>query len=152
MNHIQLLPACEPALNPTTRMQQNKALLLQALKAAGAVRATVSYCGSGDEGGAENVEAQGADGAPVDLDDSVSQFVVHSRYADGRWQSAIADEESPLNDALIDFAMEAVNAHHSGWENNDGGDGKVIFDCTCDCVRLEHNDYYIESASTETTL
>ncbi len=152
MNHIQLLSACEFALQPTTRMEQNKALLLQALKATGAVQATVSYSGSGDEGGAENVEARGADGAPLDLGGSVSQFVEHSHYADGRWQSAVADEERPLDDALLDFAMEAVNAHHGGWENNDGGAGEVIFDCTSDSVRLEHKDYYIESVCTETTL
>ncbi|WP_298434990.1 DUF6878 family protein [Ottowia sp.] len=152
MNHIQPLPALELALQPTTRMEQNKALLLETLKAAGAVHATVSYSGGGDEGSAESVEARGVDGTPIDLSGSVSQFVEHSHYADGRWQSAVAEEERPLDDALLDFAMEAVDAHHGGWENNDGGAGEVIFDCTSGSVRLEHRDYYTESIYTETTL
>ncbi len=144
----------QPALSMSAqeRMTRNKKRLLDALKRAGADRATVGYSGGGDEGFANATTAFAVDGAPVDCSDSVSVFVQHSHFLNGQWQSAMAQEERPLDDALSDFAMEAVEDHHGGWENGDGGAGEVVFDCASEQVRIEHNDYYTESEYTETTL
>lgn len=133
------------------RTSNNKTLLLDALKRAGAVRATVGYSG-GDEGFANATAGFDANGALVDCSDPVSVFVQHSHFLNGQWQSAVVQEERPLDDALSDFAMEAVEDRHSGWKNGDGGAGEVVFDCASEQVRIEHNDYYTESEYTETTL
>lgn len=139
-------------LSAQERMARNKKSLLDALKRAGAVRATVGYSGGGDEGFANEAAGFGADSTPVDLSDSLSVFIEHSHFLNGQWQSAVVQEERPLDDALSDFAMEAVEGRHGGWENGDGGAGEVVFDCASEQVRIEHNDYYTESDYTETTL
>jgi hypothetical protein len=45
-----------------------------------------------------------------------------------------------------------VDAHHSGWENNDGGSGTVTIHVAENNFQLEHTEYYTESSSYEYTL
>ena len=145
-------PTTHPALSPQERQDRNKALLLEVLKTTGAIRASVHYSGEGDSGFADETLGFDAADAPVDLSTKVSMFVEHSQYVNDQWQTAIVQEERSLEDALTDFAMEAITTHHGGWENNDGGAGEVIFDCVEETVHIEHNDYYTESTYTETIL
>jgi hypothetical protein len=145
-------PDTSRELSAKERRDRNKVLLLDALKAIGAVRATVDYSGSGDEGFADETSAVNADQVAIDLSNQVPLLVERSHFVDGQWQSATVNEYLPLKDALRDFAMEAVNELHGGWENNDGGSGKVVFDCAANAVRIEHYSYYTESDYTETAL
>lgn len=152
MNRIQPLPSPELALQRKTCMEQNKVRLLDALRAAGAVQATVSYSGSEGGSGTDGVKAHGADQTLFELRGSVFQSFEHPHHTHGRGQAAIVDEEWPLEEALMEFAMQAVDHHHDGWANNAGGEGEVIFDCVRGSVRLEHKSYRIESSRTETML
>ncbi|MCL1960606.1 MAG: hypothetical protein FWG56_02230 [Desulfovibrionaceae bacterium] len=152
MNSNTTTPETLPDLSRQERQDRNKALLLDALKSAGAIRAAVTYSGGGDEGYADGIVATAADGKPIRLSAPVSLYVVRSDFIDGQWQSAIVLKELPLEDALSNFAMEALEERHAGWEINDGGEGEVVFDCAKGVVRIEHNDYYTESEHTETTL
>lgn len=50
--------------------------------------------------------------------------------------------------------MDYVNDIHSGWENNDGGEGTVTLTLDEDglSVHLDHSDFYIEVARDELDL
>lgn len=134
------------------RMTRNKALLLDALKVAGAILASVTYRGGGDEGTDDGVTAFDANNAAVDLSDTVSLFCERYYRDDQDWKTKIEQKDQPLDEALTDYAMEAVNQHRGGWEDGEGGYGEVVFDCETNTVRIEHNDYYIESEYTEIVL
>ncbi len=152
MNPDSPLPEAALPLSEPERLARNKTQLLDALKRAGAVRATVSYHGGGDEGCADGAGAFSGDGASVDLAGTVLVFRERYDHANGQWTTSIDQQEEPLDAALCDYAMEAVARHHGGWENNEGGYGEVVFDCEAGTVRLEHNDYIIETDYTETAL
>lgn len=141
-----------PALPAEERMRRNKALLLEALKGLGAVRATVTYSGGGDEGAADETSAVDADGRTVDLSTTVDVFTECTRYADQQWHTWTELDDELLHQALSDFAMEAVESRHEGWYDGEGGSGQVVFDCASDTVRIEHAEYRTESDFTETEL
>lgn len=42
-----------------------------------------------------------------------------------------------------------LEAHHAGWENNDGGRGDFRWDITTGNFTLDHEDYYTESNATK---
>lgn len=152
MNPESPLPETALPLSEPERLARNKTLLLDALKRVGAARAAVSYHGGGDEGCADGAEAFSADGTSVDPAGTVLVFRERYDHTDGQWTSSTVQLEEPLDAALCDYAMEAVERHHGGWENNEGGYGEVVFDCEAGTVRLEHNDYIIETDYTETAL
>ena len=133
-------------LSEGERAAANRAAIFAALRAAGACRATVSYMGVGDSGGPEGVKFEMPDGhsEPVPLP-MVAQHVGTSRYVDGAWQTTFDLADQPLDEALIDFAMEAVEQHFGGWENGDGASGEVAFDAEDSTVTIEHNTYFTDS-------
>ena len=51
----------------------------------------------------------------------------------------------------LDVAHDAVETQHSGWENNDGGNGTVYFDLSDDggTIKVNHNDCYCDSEPDE---
>lgn len=152
MNPDSQVPEPTLKLADGERMERNKAILLDALKQSGATQATVGYRGGGDEGIFDEVAASAIDATPVLLEYQVSVLVKNSRHVDREWHHLTELSKRPLDEALSDFAMEAVSKHHGGWEINEGGSGEVIFDCSADTVRIEHNRYFCESEYTETVL
>lgn len=140
------------SMSDSDRMARNKTLLLDALKGSGAVLASVNYHGGGDEGTDDGVSAFDANNVAVILSGTVSLFFERHYHDNGSWKITILQKDQPLDEALSEYAMEAVNQHHGGWENGEGGYGEVEFDCEAGTVRIEHNDYYVESEYTETVL
>ena len=49
-----------------------------------------------------------------------------------------------INDALRDFTLTWVNAHHGGWENDEGGDGTVTLYVPANHCQLAHSECYTE--------
>jgi hypothetical protein len=43
---------------------------------------------------------------------------------------------------------EVIDIYYSGWENNEGGDGRIIFDFENQTVKLYHT-YYVENSDNE---
>lgn len=152
MNPDLPIPETTVTMSDSERKARNKALLLDALKGAGAVLASVTYRGGGDEGTDDGVTAFDANNAAVDLSDTVSLLCERCYRDDQDWKTKIEQEDQPLANALTDYAMEAVNQHRCGWEDGEGGYGEVVFDCEAGTVRIEHNDYYVESEYTEIVL
>lgn len=152
MNHDSSTPHTASAMSSKERLARNKETLLDALKRAGALRARVTYHGGGDEGSHDDVSASDAANSPIDLSGTVSLLCERYDREDGQWKISIVPQDQPLDTALSDYAMEAVEQHHGGWENNEGGYGEVVFDCEAGTARIEHNDYVVESEYTETVL
>jgi len=153
------IPAAQPtpALAGTTPaisevLTANKALLLASLAKMGATRAVIDYSGSGDDGAIQSVCVEVLAGSAYDSSAAVNVFVVRSTFQGGAWSSRVALEEQEIDAALLEFADRAVDRHHPGYCNGDGGEGEVIF-CVADrSVRIEHRDFYTECDNTDTEL
>lgn len=91
-------------------------VLLHLLKDQGAVRIEVSYSGSGDSGGIDDTTAYNANDDLVTLPDGAQALI-----EEWAWEHAIP---------------------HTGWENNEGGEGTVTIDLATFEVEAEHTDRY----------
>lgn len=142
----------QESLTECSVRQRNKALLLMALKAMDITEAIVEYEGSGDSGGVSDVKLDGVDGSVMDATHPILILELRHDYEQGAWHAAIEQVETPLYEALCDFAADAVSAHYPGWEINDGARGKVVF-CSVDgTAKLCHSTYYVESEDSAVDL
>lgn len=134
------------------RIAANRAAIFTALLADGVLRAVVSYTGTGDSGGPEDVRFEMPGGALLDEVPMAPQYKDSSQWLDGAWQSAMLLEDQPLDDAITDLAMELLDRHYGSWEDGDGGSGEVVFDATDGSVVIEHRAYFIDSEYSEVRL
>lgn len=125
----------------------NKEALLRALKKLGATNAIVNYSGSGDSGDSTEISVTPKRAMKKLPDAKVTIQRVNGQYVEGQWQYAIHDREVPLEEAIGEFAMQWVDLHHGGWENNDGGSGTFEIVVKSGEFTLEHRQYYVESDS-----
>jgi hypothetical protein len=140
------------ALDEATVLGRNKRILLAALKQGGASTATVTYAGSGDSGSVESVTFETSPDSDFDGALPIAVFADQGVYQDGAWHTPLVEQQVSIEQALGDFAEEALELLHGGWENSDGASGSVIFDCQDGTVRIEHTAYYTDSEYEETTL
>ena len=113
----------------------------------------MTYAGSGDSGSVEEVSGRdAATGARFDTLALITVFADQSDYQDGAWHAIVVEQQVSIDQALRDFAEEAVELLHGGWENNEGASGSVIFDCQNGTVRIQHTAYFTDSDYEETTL
>lgn len=145
-------PSKVPVLCEAGRTAANRTAIFQELRDNGVERAVVSYTGIGDSGGPEGVRFEMLDGGTLDENPAVPQHIESSQWVDGAWQTTAALEDRPLDDALTDFAMDAVEKHFGGWEDGEGASGEVVFDATDDSVVVEHNAYFTDSHYSEVRL
>lgn len=133
-------------LSEEERIAANRATIFSALRDEGVLRAAVSYTGSGDSGGPDGVRFEMPDG-PRELDEMpmAPQYVESHQYVDGAWQTTVSLTDRPLDDALTDFATDAVEEHFAGWADGEGASGEVVFDATASTITIEHNSYFIRS-------
>ena len=115
---------------------RNKALVFNALAAAGITIVTVSFDGYGDSGQIESIEAQ-ADGKVLDLpraDLEINAPIWGKREPEGQVISVAVAIEKLAYDFLSDV--------HSGWENNEGAYGEFTFDVGERTISLDYNERY----------
>lgn len=48
-----------------------------------------------------------------------------------------------LQDIMAAIAEWLLESHHSGWENNEGGRGEVVFKTQANIVELNHIEYHL---------
>ena len=53
-----------------------------------------------------------------------------------------------INRDIEYVGYEVIDIYYSGWENNEGGDGRIIFDFENQTVTLNHT-YYVENSENE---
>lgn len=121
----------------TNHTDPKRATLIAALKAAAVADVTISYDGYGDEGQIESITAHNAEGLEIDLK---------------ALPSNPGEPCGPLEDLVDDYAWHLIEAHHDGFENNQGTYGEVAIDVVNDAITIDHNDRYIDSVNTTTEL
>lgn len=140
---------------------ETKAAILGALFAAGIVRVRVEYDGYGDSGQMNDFIATLADGsekALADIPTPRGEAALPSRPftdkvddGDGDLNNDSIKDESgrTLADTVEAFCYNLLDAHHDGYENNEGGSGEFVFDVTAETISLCHHDNFISVDTTE---
>ena len=124
-------------------LPRNKAVLFDALAAAGIATVTVEFEGSGDSGQMEKPCARAADETVIDLP---SQAVEIERVD---WNLGPLKEQLALPDAVEIMAWGLLGEAHGGWENDDGGYGEFTFDVAELSIKLEYHERYTETNTYE---
>lgn len=137
----------------TQAQEQNREILINALKAQGITVATVDYAGAGDSGDTCDLAVQPPEQLAGLSDIKVKQHVVDVQYLGyGQRACSMREAEVALDEAVHDFAMRWVDSLYGGWENDDGACGTVTINVHDDAIHLEHTTYYTESSSYEHSL
>lgn len=98
-----------------------------------------SYYGYGDSGNVDTVTTTPA----INLESVQMPPMPHPWRADQMM-------ERTLGAALNDFFWTLAYNAYPGFENNDGGQGEVVWDITTDKIMLDHSYNYTETISEPT--
>lgn len=123
-------------------LPQHKDALLGALRAAGVAHVIVSYDGEGDSGQADSAHAVALDGSAIDLA-TLTAPDPQAASTEGAEKASVQ-----LSQLVENFLWAVLDAHHGGFENNDGGFGELSIDVTERSVTLEHSDRIIQVDSS----
>ena len=135
-------------------VRANRQPLLTALAALAITQLVVRYEGGGDSGDVSELEIFPETLAQANIANTlkVEQVTYHclaGEYQDGEYRYFLQEQQSSIDSALRDFVLTWVDAHHGGWENNDGGSGTVTINVSEGTFRLEHTEYYTECSNYE---
>lgn len=134
-------------------IQANRQPLLTALAALAITEVIIRYQGDGDSGDITEIcvlpESVATHIQEALLTQSVSYHSLIGEYREGAYHYSLSVDALNLDSALRDFTLTWLDAHHSGWENNEGGAGFVTINVTESSFRLDHLVYYTDSTSYE---
>lgn len=116
----------------------NKKLIMDALKSMGAKRVVVDYSGSGDSGQIDNCVI---DDDPKN-DVRVEVYVHEERFKEGiGWvKGPSVKKNRKLTEVIIDYCDSILDYEHGGCFNNEGADGCFEIDVQARTMTLTHND------------
>ena len=112
----------------------NKQAVLSALKAAGIIRVEVHFDGYGDSGQIDSIDV--VEPKLLTLDGPQGEVEIRQVAHDG---SGIASAKFGLPEAIERLCYDLLEAHHPGWENNEGAFGDFVFDTDADQISYTHN-------------
>jgi hypothetical protein len=115
-----------------------KAVLLPQLAAHGILTVEIRFDGYGDSGAIEETSFFGADGKVMECPDI-------EVTCEGK-------DAVKLASLLEDFAYEALERHHGGWEINEGAFGELLIDVADASFQLDCNLRFISHDSHSTEL
>ena len=124
------------AARAAEQVARNKATLLNALALAGVTHIVVSFDGYGDSGQIEHIEARNGDdpvpmpGAMIELLETVSA------------QPETQPSTVSIEVAAESLAWDVLEGTHSGWENDQGAYGEIVFDVAANSITLDYNQRY----------
>jgi len=119
----------------------NKAVVFDALTAAGITSVSAEFNGEGDSGQIDDILAY-ADENRIDFPST--KIKLHS--AD--WgQRELGVKEFSLYDAIEDLCYGYLEQTHGGWENNDGAYGEFTFHVADSRIELEFNGRFTDTWS-----
>lgn len=144
MNDFMSRYAAHEQLVKTEIFPANKALAIEALRGAGVTKATVEFSGSGDSGQIDYINVEGT--KPFGLIDvTLRSTSMHP----GSHENRLTD----VDELITDLAFQVIDAAgHSGYENNDGASGTIVFNVESSTIEFEINSYYTESEYSAETL
>jgi hypothetical protein len=131
-------------LSETTKA--NKAVIFEALSAAGIDLVNVTFDGEGDSGQIENIIARKGE---VQIPISDQTVTVQSASWDGK---EVTVREQSLGEAIEQLCYDFLEQEHGGWENNDGAFGEFTLDVAAKTVELEFNGRYTDVHTSTHTL
>jgi len=124
--------------------------IFMALKEMNVREVTVEYNGSGDSGMFEDAELKSKDGVQLLAESLViERDKKSSKFVDGEWVEAIKKVKTSIVGYIDDFCYDLMSDIHAGWEINEGSSGTLIFNVDKESIKIEHNQYYIESNFSE---
>ncbi len=118
-----------------------KRALLEALAAQRIATVEITYDGESDSGQIEDIVAVDVGNVPVPLDLPVNISLP---------ESAEPTRHQSLSEAIELFSWRVLQEYHGGFENDDGGFGKIVIDVAECTVTLDHNDRYTDFINTMT--
>ena len=111
----------------------NKAVVFDALVAAGITRLTIEFDGEGDSGQLNGVAAYNGETPailpPTPITLHRAQFNTHG----------LITHSETLENAIETLCYDYLEQEYAGWENNDGAYGEFIFDVAARQIDLEMN-------------
>jgi hypothetical protein len=112
----------------------NKAVLFDALAAAGIETVTVLFDGYGDSGQIERIDIEAREGTtPLPLD--------RIEVACTTWENPeIERQTQTVQEAVETLVYDLLRQTHSGWEINDGAYGEFTFDVAERTIKLDYNE------------
>ena len=135
--------------------QLNKSILFAALRSGGVKNATLTFQGGGDEGHIESVSYETEPGREFDDSVTVAVHAIRGVFENGQWDHTITLVEIPFESALEEFAWTVHQRLHADWHDGEGGSAEMFFTVGpdgVDSIVVDHNDNYVESVNTVTTL
>jgi hypothetical protein len=117
----------------------NKAIVFDALAAAGITDILVEFDGGGDSGQIEGVLARAGD-KPIDLPTTTL-----SLHTAGWGEPELAVTELPLAEAIENLCYGYLEQKHEGWENNDGAYGEFTFNVAERRIELDFNGRFTDT-------
>lgn len=122
-----------------------KAALFPVLAEHGIARVVIGYDGEGDEGQVNDITAYTATGEELGLPS------VDVERHQLNYNGSVTSDLIGLDHALDSFAVEALCALHSGWEDGNGACGELELLVESGTATLTHNSRFIDydTASSE---
>jgi hypothetical protein len=121
----------------------NKAVLFDALAAAGLTHVLVVFDGCGDSGQIEEVTARTGD-QPATLPTGDIEIF------NARWGEPEPEKQTLTVAAVIEsLAYDVLSEVASGWENNDSAYGEFTFDVAERTITLDYNERHMDSDHTQ---
>jgi len=117
----------------------NKAVLFDALAAAGVETVTVIFDGYGDSGQIERIDVEAGEGTILLPSDRIE-------IARTTWESPEIERQTlTVHEAVETLAYDFLRQVHSGWEINEGAYGEFTFDVAERTIKLDYNERYTSS-------
>ena len=139
--------------NASKRIEKNKHSLFDALDAKGINSVNVTFDGSGDSGGVEEINLDSKEGVDTNkvLTTIVDEVEIYegTQYSQEGITELFSDKPATVNDLIESICYDALKAHHDGWENNDGAYGEINFYCDSRAIVLVYNERQITSHEHE---
>lgn len=127
--------------------------IMTLLKKIGITKVYVQYCGSGDSGQSEDVTVDDVAQAPLlVLTRRVTEKHGFWNDVTSEWDSGVREVDETIEQMLLYLCDEVVSNYHSGYENNDGGEGTLSIDTEAWTMKLTHSDFYTERDTSTTEI
>jgi len=118
-----------------------KRVLLKALSAHQIASVAITYDGEGDSGQIQDISAVNSKNEPVSLNRPVKLAMYEGRPP---------THYCCLREAIDDFAWIMLVEYHGGFENDDGGFGRIIVNVGKRSITLDHKDRVTDVVNTTT--
>jgi hypothetical protein len=109
------------------------------------------YCGYTDSGSEDGTTFEDEESKKIlELlsEESEGSSLLELKY-NGGGDSGQFDEPIDIPSDIETLGYEIIDVYHSGWENNEGADGRIVIDFNERTISLYHQHYYEETEEIE---